>query len=200
MSSRPLEPLERLALAFSRLPGIGSKTAHRLAYHVLDWNPEDVQSFADALVDAKEKIHFCSQCGHYTTEYLCGICEDPQRSSEILCVVRDPRDVIAMEKNHHYKGRYHVLHGVLSPMDGIGVDDIRIAELLSRIEKEGVSEIVLATNPDVEGEATASYLARALESYPVLVTRIAHGIPIGGNLEYTDELTLQRAFDGRREM
>lgn len=198
--AQSLEPIERLAQAFARLPGIGSKTAHRLAYHVLEWSPEEVAAFSNALTEAKTKIRFCDRCGHYTTEALCDICADPQRSSDILCVVRDPRDVLALEKTHHFRGRYHVLHGVLSPMDGVGVDDIRIAELFARIDQEGVQEIVLATNPDVEGEATASYLARQLESYPVLVTRIAHGIPIGGNLEYIDELTLQRAFDGRRQM
>lgn len=195
-----IEPIENLAHQLSRLPGIGRKTAHRLAYHILSMSADEVAQMADAMTDAKKLVRFCGVCGHYAVEDLCAICADPQRTSDTLCVVRDPRDVLALERTNDYRGRYHVLHGVLSPMDGVGPDDIRIKELLARLPREGVKELILATNPDVEGEATASYIARLVKAEGLAVTRIAHGIPIGGNLEYIDELTLQRALSGRRSM
>lgn len=200
--SATLEPLDRLTHQLSRLPGVGPKTAQRLAYFILELPKDDVVRMADSLVDARELIHSCSRCGHYAVDELCAFCSDPHRNSQILCVVRDPRDVFAIEKTHEFRGRYHVLHGVLSPMDGIGPDDIRFAELMQRIPEEDVQELVLATNPDVEGEATASYISsRAKEAFPSLrITRLAYGVPIGSDLEYVDELTLQRAFDGRREI
>lgn len=192
--------MDRLTQQLSRLPGVGPKTAQRLAYFILSLPQEDVQNMAQSMVDAKSAIHNCQRCGHYATEELCSICADPSRNSRILCVVRDPRDVFAMEKTHDFDGRYHVLHGVLSPMDGIGPDDIRIAELMRRIPAEQVQEVVLATNPDVEGEATASYIAARLREFGIQISRLAHGVPIGSDLEYVDELTLQRAFDGRRQI
>lgn len=195
-----LESIENLVHSFSRLPGIGTKTAQRLAYAIIDMPQSDVRQFSEALMDAKERIRFCDCCGHYAEGELCSICSNPMRNSNILCVVRDPRDVIALEKTREFNGKYHVLHGALSPMNGIGPDDIQIASLLKRIEPEHVQEIVLATDSDVEGEATASYIAQLLRSYPVVVSRIAHGIPIGSSLEYIDEMTLRRAFSQRREM
>ena len=195
-----LPPLDRLAQQLSRLPGVGSKTAQRLAYFILSLPREDVENMADSMIEAKELIHYCSLCGHYAVDDLCPICADPTRNQHLLCVVRDPRDVFAIEKAHDYQGRYHVLHGVLSPMEGIGLDDIRIAELFQRVATESIEEVVLATNPDVEGEATANYIAGKLKRMGVLVSRLAHGIPIGSDLEYVDEVTLQRAFHGRREL
>jgi len=195
-----LEPIARLAAQFSRLPGIGSKTALRLAYFVVDQPEAEVKALASALLDAKESVHYCARCGNYTVGELCDICENPKRSSEILCVVCDPRDILALERAQDYTGRYHVLHGAISPMDGIGPDDIAIAPLLARIPEEGVKEVILATNPDIEGEATASYISKLLKPLGVRVTRIAHGVPIGGNLEYIDEITLSKALEGRREM
>ncbi len=195
-----IEAIENLARQLARLPGVGRKTAHRLAYFILDMSADEVALLAESMLTAKQKVRFCSVCGHYAVEDRCAICQDPQRSSAILCVVRDPRDVLAMERMNDFTGRYHVLHGVLSPMEGVGPDDIRIKELLARLEPEGVEELILATNPDVEGEATAAYIARLAKPKGVTVTRIAHGVPIGGNLEYIDELTLKRALAGRRAM
>lgn len=195
-----IEAIDNLARQLARLPGVGRKTAHRLAYFILDMRTEEVDMLAEALVEAKRTVRFCDICGHYTVEDRCNICVDAQRTSDILCVVRDPRDVLAMERMNDFSGRYHVLHGVLSPMDGVGPDDIRLKELLARIPTEGVKELIIATNPDVEGEATAAYIARLAKPSGVTVTRIAHGIPIGGNLEYIDELTLKRALAGRRTM
>lgn len=198
--SELLEPIALLAAQFSRLPGIGSKSAQRLAFHIIDLPEEEVASFAAAMTEAKARIHYCSICGNFTESDICEICADRQRTSEVLCVVRDPRDIMAMERTRDYRGRYHVLHGILSPMDGVGPQDIRIQELLDRIKPEQVHEIILATNPDIEGEATASYISRLLKPLGVKVTRIAHGVPIGGNLEYIDEVTLSKALQGRREM
>lgn len=193
-----IEPLAKLVNAFSKLPGIGGKTALRLAYHIISAPDEDVTELIDALGNIKEKIKYCSDCGNFCEGDTCDVCADVRRDHSLICVVKDPRDVIAMEKTGSFKGVYHVLHGTISPMDGIGPDDIRIKELLQRLN--GVNEIIIATNPDVEGDATAVYIARLLKPFGIKTTRIAHGIPIGGDLEYIDEVTLAKALDGRREM
>jgi len=193
-----IEPIVRLTTQLSRLPGIGQKTAQRLAYHILDMPVPQAQELAAAIVAAREKVVDCPICGTYTDVTPCGICSDTARDGSVLCVVCDAKDVIAMERTREFHGRYHVLHGVLSPVDGIGPNDIRISELVERIKAGGVKEVILATNPDVEGEATASYIARLLRPMGVACSRIAHGIPIGGNLEYTDEVTLAKAMEGRR--
>ena len=193
-----IEPLAKLVNAFSKLPGIGGKTALRLAYHVISAPDEDVEELKTALTEVKEKIKYCSICGNFSENDLCDICRDTRRDSSLICVVKDPRDVIAMEKTGSFRGVYHVLHGTISPIDNVGPDDIRIKELLNRLD--GVNEIILATNPDVEGDATAVYIARLLKPFNIKTTRIAHGIPIGGDLEYIDEVTLSKAIDGRREM
>jgi len=187
-------------MQLARLPGIGAKSAQRLAYHILDMPEGNARELAAAITRARDTVRYCPICGNYTDVEPCAICADAARKSDVLCVVRDARDVFAMEKLREFRGKYHVLHGTISPMDGIGPDDIRIKELLQRVEQEGVNEVILATNPDVEGEATASYIARLLKPKGVRVTRIAHGIPIGGNLEYVDEMTLLKAVEGRREM
>ncbi len=184
----------------ARLPGIGVKSAQRLAYHILDMPKEAAADIAASITAAKEQIHFCPVCGSYTDKDPCAICADETRTERVLCVVKDARDVIPLEKMREFRGRYHVLHGVISPMDGIGPEDIRIAELVARIDAGEADEVILATNPDVEGEATAAYIARLLKPKGVRVTRIAHGIPIGGNLEYIDQMTLMKAVEGRREM
>lgn len=199
-SASDMESIEKLIASFNRLPGIGIKSAQRLAYHVISMPDEDVNALADALIEAKRRVHFCPVCGSYTEDKICEICASPKRSSETLCVVKDARDVSFMERMREYNGRYHVLGGVLSPMDGVGPDKLRIAQLVERIKTEGVREVILATNPDVEGEATASYIAKLLRGMPVRVTRIAHGIPIGGNLEFIDEMTLFKAMQNRRDM
>lgn len=195
-----IEPIVRLTTQLSRLPGIGQKTAQRLAYHILDIPASQAKELADAIVVAREKVHDCPVCGTYTDVSPCAICADPGRDEGLLCVVCDARDVTAMEKTREFRGKYHVLHGVLSPMDGVGPNDIRINELVERVKGGKVREVILATDPDVEGEATASYIARLLRPMGVSCTRIAHGIPIGGNLEYTDEVTLAKALEGRRAM
>lgn len=195
-----MESIEKLIGNLNRLPGIGIKTAQRLAYHIITMPEETVFELADSIADARRRIRFCPVCGNYTEDELCEICSDPKRTQDVLCVVKDARDVIFMERMREFHGRYHVLGGVLSPMDGIGPDRIRIAELIDRVQNEKISEVILATNPDVEGEATASYIAKQLKPLGVRVTRIAHGIPIGGNLEYIDEITLFKAIENRREM
>ena len=195
-----IEPIVRLTTQLSRLPGIGQKTAQRLAYHILDLPVSQAQELAAAIIAAREKVVDCPICGTYTDVSPCGICSDTNRDGSILCVVCDAKDVIAMERTREFHGKYHVLHGVLSPVDGIGPNDIRINELVERVKAGGVKEVILATNPDVEGEATASYIARLLKPMGVNCTRIAHGIPIGGNLEYTDEVTLAKAMEGRRQL
>ncbi len=195
-----IEPIARLTAQLARMPGIGMKTAQRLAYHLLDVPQEQAAELAEAILAARERVHCCPVCGGYTDRSPCALCGDPQRDGGILCVVQDARDVAAMEKSREFNGRYHVLHGTLSPMDGVGPEDIRIRELVERVEAGDVHEVILATNPDVEGEATAAYIAQLLKANNVRVTRIAHGIPIGGNLEYTDEVTLAKALSGRREM
>lgn len=198
--SEQIEPIARIAAELNRLPGIGKKTAQRLAYFVASMPLEEVRSLAVSLWEGRKAIRFCETCGNYAAGETCAICGDSARHNGQICVVRDPRDVAAMERMHEYQGLYHVLHGTLSPMNGIGPDQLRIKELLSRLETEKVEEIILATNPDVEGEATASYLARLLKPLGVRCTRIAHGVPVGGDLEYTDEVTLQKALEGRREV
>ena len=192
--------MENLIDGFASLPGIGRKSAQRLAYHILDMPEGNARELAAAITRARDTVRYCPICGNYTDVEPCAICADAARKSDVLCVVRDARDVFSMEKLREFRGKYHVLHGTISPMDGVGPDDIRIKELLARVENEGVKEVILATNPDVEGEATASYIARLLKPKGVRVTRIAHGIPIGGNLEYVDEMTLLKAVEGRREM
>lgn len=187
-------------MQLARLPGIGTKSAQRLAYHLLDIPESAARELAASINHARDTVRYCSICGNYTDVEPCAICTDPSRSAGTLCVVRDAKDVMALEKMREFRGQYHVLQGTISPMDGIGPDDIRIKELLARVEAGGVQEVILATNPDVEGEATAVYIARLLKAKGVRVTRIAHGIPIGGNLEYVDEMTLLKAVEGRREM
>ena len=193
-----IEPIEKLTTQLARLPGIGHKTAQRLAYHILGVPEAQALELADAIIAARRDVHDCPICGTYTDVTPCAICADEKRGGSVICVVCDPRDVTAMEKTREFSGKYHVLQGVLSPMDGVGPNDIRINELVERVKKGGVREVILATNPDVEGEATASYIARLLKPMGVACTRIAHGIPIGGNLEYTDEVTLAKALEGRR--
>lgn len=193
-------PIENLIEQFAKLPGIGRKTAERLAFHILNMPKEYAAQMADALLDAKEKICFCEVCQNLTDVSPCAICSDTRRDRSTICVVESPRDVIAMEKMREYKGLYHVLHGALSPMDGVGPDDLQIASLLARIGAGGVNEVIMATNPTVSGEATAMYLSKLLKPLGVRVTRIAHGLPVGGDLEYADEVTLLRAMEGRREM
>lgn len=193
-------PVERLIEEFARLPGIGQKTAQRLAFHVLDMSKEDAKRFADAIMQAKNTVFTCKICQNLTDSEICPICSNPNRDSGVICVVADPRDVLAFERTREYNGLYHVLHGVISPMNHIGPDDIRIRELLQRVADTDVREVIIATNPDTEGEATAMYLARLLKPFGVAVTRLAYGIPVGGHLEYIDEVTLMRALEGRREI
>ena len=192
--------LERLSEQFARLPGIGSKTAQRLAFQVLSMPQEQAQEFADAILDAKRSIHTCPVCQNLTDEEMCPICADETRDHSTICVVAEPRDVIAMERSREYTGVYHVLHGVISPLNHVGPDDIRIRELLARLQDGSVQEVIMATNPDTEGEATAMYLSRLLRPIGVKVTRLAYWIPVGSQLEYADEVTLLRALEGRREM
>ncbi len=193
-------PLNELISQFERLPGIGKKTAQRLAYSILEQPPERARQFADALVNAKEKIHFCRCCQGLTDLELCGICGDDNRDHSIVCVVEEPRDITAFERTREFRGVYHVLHGVISPLDGIGPDQLRVKELMSRLSDGTVKEIIMATNPTVEGEATASYLSRLVKPMGIKVTRLAYGIPVGGDLEYADEFTLARALEGRNEI
>lgn len=195
-----LEPISKMVNLLARLPGVGQKTAQRLAYHILSMTEEQVRELAVAIFNGKKQVHYCPICGDYTDTDPCRICADPNRDKSIICVVRDPRDVAALERMRDYNGMYHVLHGVISPMDGVGPDDIRIRELLDRLQSGETKELILATNPDIEGEATASYITRLVRPLGVRITRIAHGVPVGGELEYTDEVTLSQAFQGRREV
>jgi len=190
----------RLIEALQRLPGIGPKTAQRLAFHLLKQPAAAVRDLADALVDIKVRVMHCSRCFNVTDEDPCRICGDPSRDAGLLCVVEEPNDLMAMERTGEYRGRYHVLLGALSPLDGIGPDELKVRELLARVEANHVREIILATNPNVEGDATALYLAKLLRPLGLHVTRIARGLPVGGDLEYADEVTLSRALEGRREM
>ncbi|MED4312212.1 recombination mediator RecR [Heyndrickxia coagulans] len=194
------EPITKLMESFMKLPGIGPKTAARLAFFVLDMKEDSVLAFAKALVDAKRDLTYCSVCGHITDTDPCYICADPRRDRSVICVVEEPKDVIAMEKTKEYNGLYHVLHGAISPMDGIGPEDISVPDLLKRLRDETVQEVILATNPNIEGEATAMYISRLLKPSGIKVTRIAHGLPVGGDLEYADEVTLSKALEGRREI
>ena len=195
-----LEPISRMVAELSHLPGIGQKTAQRLAYHIASMPLEEVRNLATALWQGRKSIRYCEVCGNYTVSEQCEICSRSERHNGQICVVRDPRDVIAMERMHDYHGLYHVLHGTLSPMDGVGPDDIRIRELMERLRAGDVTEVILATNPDIEGEATATYIARLIKPMGIRVTRIAHGIPVGADLEYADDVTLSKAMEGRREM
>ena len=195
-----VEAISRLVNQLSKLPGIGRKTAQRLAYHIISQPEDQVRELAVAIFNGKQQVHFCPICGNFTDTDHCAICSDPSRRRDGICVGKDPREVNAMDRMRDYNGLYHVLHGVISPMDGVGPDDIRIRELMQRLSDGSVQEVVLATNPDVEGEATASYIARLIKPMGIRVTRIAHGVPVGGELEYTDEITLLRAFQGRREL
>ena len=195
-----IEAIAKLVNQLSKLPGVGRKTAQRQAYHIISRPEDQVRELAGAIFNGKKQIHFCPICGNYTDTDPCPICADSSRRKDIVCVVRDPRDVNALERMREYDGLYHVLHGVISPMDGVGPDDIRIRELMTRLASGEIKEVVLATNPDVEGEATAAYISRLIKPMGVKVTRIAHGVPVGGELEYTDEVTLMRAFQGRTEL
>lgn len=193
-------PLVVLAEKFAALPGIGMKTAQRLAYAVMEMPEEDAQSFAEAILNAKHHIHDCPVCQNLTEQAVCSICNNPKRDSSIVCVVEGPKDVAAIERTHEYNGLYHVLHGLISPLDGVTAEHLRVAELLDRIKKGGISELIMATNPSVEGEATAMYLSRLCKPLGVKVTRLAFGLPVGGVIEYTDEVTLYRALSNRSEM
>ena len=194
-----IESLQNLAEKFGRLQGVGRKSAMKMAFSVLDMTMEEAEDFARAIIEAKEKIHCCPICQNLTDRDICPICEDPQRDRKVICVVSDPKVVIAMEKVREYKGLYHVLHGVISPMNGITPDKLKIKELLMRLENEEIEEVIVATNPNVEGEATAMYISRLLKPMGIKVTRLAYGVPMGSELEYADEITLFRAIEGRRD-
>ena len=192
--------LQNLADQFSRLPGIGGKTAQRLAFHVLSLPQEEAEEFAEAILEAKSKVHTCPKCQNLTDREVCPICDDDTRDQGLICVVAEPRDVIAMERAREFRGVYHVLHGVISPLNHVTQDDIKIKELLARVGSGGVREVIMATNPDTEGEATAMYISRLLRPLEVKVTRLAYGVPVGSQLEYADEVTLSRALEGRQEI
>jgi recombination protein RecR len=193
-------PVQNLVDELGRLPGVGPKSAQRIAFYLLKAAPEDAKRLANAIVDAKERVSWCRQCFNIAEGELCSICRDERRESTVLCIVEEPRDIVAIERTAEFRGRYHVLQGAISPIEGIGPEQLRIKELLARIGDEGVEELILATNPNIEGEATAMYLARLLKPLGVRVTRIASGLPVGGDLEYADEVTLGRALEGRREV
>ena len=192
--------IEKLIESFEKLPSIGHKTATRLAFHMLNLNEESTKEFINSIIEAKKNLKYCSKCFNITETDPCPICSSPKRDQSTICVVEDVKDVVAMEKTHEFKGVYHVLHGSISPMNGIGPEDIKIKELLERLRDTDVKEIIIATNPRVEGEATAIYLSKLIKPIGIKVTRIAHGIPVGGDLEYTDEVTLSKALEGRREL
>ena len=200
MAGYHVPPLDKLVEQFEQLPGIGSKTAQRLAYFVLNLPKEKAKEFADSIVSAHEKIHYCKVCCNLTDGELCPICRNEARDRSVICVVEDPRDVFAFERTHEFKATYHVLHGAISPLSGIGPEQLCIKELLARVQDGTVQEVIMATNPTVEGEATAMYLSRILKPLGIKVTRLAYGIPVGGDLEYADEVTLSRAIEGRSEM
>jgi len=193
-------PVERLAEFFQRLPGIGLKSAQKLAFTVVSMKPEDARAFADAILAASSSVKRCQCCQNLTDNDLCPICADTERDRSVICVVSDPRDVAALERTREYHGLYHVLHGVLSPLNHIGPDDLTVKPLLERVAKEDVREIIMATNPDTEGEATAIYLSRLLRPFDIKITRLAYGVPVGAHLEFADEITLAHALDGRQEM
>ena len=192
--------IEKLIQSFEKLPSIGNKTAARLAFYILNASEEETNDFVSSIVNAKKNLKYCSKCYNISDTDPCQICGNPKRDQSEICVVEDVRDIIAMEKTHEFRGVYHVLHGSISPMNGVGPDDIKIKELLARLMDGQVKEVILATNPRVEGEATAMYLSKLIKPLGIKVTRIAHGIPVGGNLEYTDEITLTKALEGRREL
>ena len=192
--------IEKLIESFEKLPSIGHKTAARLAFHILEQSKEQTQEFINSIVNAKTSLKYCSTCFNISDTDPCPICANEKRDGAKICVVEDVRDIIAMEKTHEYKGKYHVLHGAISPMNGVGPDDIRIKELITRLGTEQIEELILATNPRVEGEATAMYISKLVKPLGIKVTRIAHGIPVGGDLEYADEVTLSKALEGRREV
>jgi len=192
--------LENLIDKFASLPGIGRKSAQRLAFHVLSLPELEVEAFANAITDAKRSVHCCSICQNFTEDEICSVCSSDRREKGVICVVSEPRDVLSIERGREYNGTYHVLHGVLSPMNHVGPDDIRIKELLFRAASDEVEEVIMATNPDTEGEATAMYISRLLKPFNIKVTRLAYGIPVGSNLEFTDDATLNRAIEGRTEM
>ncbi len=193
-------PLNELINQFARLPGIGKKTAQRLAYSILEQPPEKARQFADALVNARTKIHFCKICQSFTDKEVCSVCANERRDRSVICVVEEPRDLLAFEKTAEYSGLYHVLHGVISPLDGIDPEDLKIKELMARLSDKTVKEIIMATNPTVDGEATASYISRLVKPMGIKVTRLAYGVPVGADLEYADEYTLTRALQGRNEI
>ncbi len=193
-----IEPIGKLVNEFSKLPGVGKKTAQRYAYKIIDMSEADARAFADAILGVKRKVRYCKICGNFTEEDTCGICR--MREKSVICVVKEPKDVAAIEKLHEFKGVYHVLHGVIDPLAGVGPNDIRIRELLARLQTGEAKEVIVATNPDVSGDATAMYLAKLIKPLGVKVTRLAHGIPIGSEIEYTDDVTLTRAFVERNKM
>ena len=193
-----IEPIGRLINEFSKLPGVGNKTAQRYAYRVIDMPEEEARAFADAILSAKRKVHYCKVCGNFTEGDVCDICKE--RDGRTICVVKEPKDVIALEKLREYRGVYHVLHGVINPMEGVGPNDIRIRELLARVGEGKVEEVILATNPDVEGDATALYIAKLIKPLGVRVTLLSRRIPVGSEIEYTDDVTLSRAFNERKEL
>lgn len=192
--------IERLLEELERLPGIGPKSAQRIAYHLLRTDAESAQRLADAIVEVKRTVHFCPRCFNFAEGEFCGVCSDPERDESIICVVEEPRDVVAIERTGEFSGLYHVLHGAISPIDGIGPDQLRMHELIGRLSTETVTEVLIATNPNAEGETTAIYLARLVKPLGIRVTRIASGLPVGGDLEYADEVTLGRALVARREL
>ena len=192
--------MQELADQFARLPGIGGKTAQRLAFHVLELPLEDAQAFAEAIIRAKNEVHTCPVCQNLTDRDICAICGDDSRDQGLICVVAEPKDVIAMERSREFNGVYHVLHGVISPLNHVTQDDIRIRELLQRVSRGDIREVIMATNPDTEGEATAMYISRLLRPMEIKVTRLAYGVPVGSQLEYADEVTLSRALEGRQEI
>lgn len=200
MSAYNVASLSKLIDKFESLPGIGAKTAQRLAFYVIGLSKDDAYDFAKAITEAHNKIHYCEICCNLTDQKICSVCSSNSRDKSVICVVEDPRDVIALEKTHEFKGVYHVLHGVISPLNGVGPDQIKIKELLKRINSDEVKEVIMATNPTVEGEATAMYISKLLNPLGVKVTRLAYGIPVGGDLEYADEVTLSRALEGRLQI
>ncbi len=193
-----IESIGKLVNEFSKLPGVGKKTAQRYAYKVIDMTESEAKEFADAILGVKRKVRYCSVCGNFTEQDVCGVCKT--RDHSVICVVKEPRDVAAIEKLHEFKGVYHVLHGTIDPMAGVGPNDIRIRELLARLNEHEVKEVIVATNPDVSGDATAMYLARLIKPLGVTVSRLAHGIPVGSEIEYTDDITLTRAFVERNQL
>lgn len=193
-------PLAKLINELSKLPGIGTKSAQRLAFHILSLDDSEAEQLADAITTAKSEMKYCSVCGNLTDEDPCAICSDSSRRDDVICVVESPRDVMAMERIKEFNGLYHVLHGVISPMEGIGPEDINLKSLIKRLREGDVKELIIATNPNIEGEATAMYIARLIKPAGIKVTRIAHGIPVGGDLEYADEVTLLKSLEGRREL